>query len=79
MEMLYSNDNMQSTLTDKMGESHQHYMAQKEICTKDTCGSIYVKFKNRQNSSASWFPLWWNSDWKGPQVKFLGEGKLGKG
>ena len=61
MEMLYSNDNMQSTLTDKMGESHQHYMAQKEICTKDTCGSIYVKFKNRQNSSASWFPLWWNS------------------
>ena len=37
MEMLYSNDNMQSTLTDKMGESHQHYMAQKEICTKDTC------------------------------------------
>ena len=57
MEMLYSNDNMQSTLTDKMGGSHQHYMAQKEICTKDTCGSIYMKFKNRQNSSASWFPL----------------------
>lgn len=32
--MLHSNDNTQSTLTDKMGEAHQHYMAQKETRTK---------------------------------------------
>lgn len=43
--MLYSN-NTQSTLTDKMGESHQHYMAQKETRTKEnTYGSIYIKLK----------------------------------
>lgn len=56
METLYSNDNMQPTLTDKMGESHQHYMAQKEICTKDTCGSIYSSSKTGKIHQHHGFP-----------------------